>query len=246
MSAPWPIVMLGIPVGLVLGSFAVTAAMRYETGGNAWSGGSRCDSCAAPLGLALTVPVVSFVRLGGRCSMCRAPISRWHPFGEVAGATVVTSALLVEPTWRGGVIALLGLLLLAAASVDLMTLRLPNAMTLAVGVVCAALAAAKGVGALAIGIAASGLTMALLAAVRSFSRTREGGAGLGVGDIKLMGALALWLGPTTPWSLTLAAVAGLFSARWAARSDGRIPFGPFIASASLIVGWCVEIGATHG
>jgi leader peptidase (prepilin peptidase)/N-methyltransferase len=78
---------------------------------------------------------------------------------------------------------------------------------------------------------------------RGFQRFR-GQAGLGFGDVKLITALAFWLGLATPWAVVAAAGIGLAFAvlRGAGRRNERFAFGPMIAAAAWIVGMTREAG----
>lgn len=90
-------------------------------------------------------------------------------------------------------------------------------------------------------------TMAALALVRwSYARLRRR-AGLGWGDVKLVGAGALWVDPIYlgPWLLlaTLSAFASLAFLRWQGVTITRetsIPFGPHLACGLWIV-WLAQI-----
>lgn len=67
----------------------------------------------------------------------------------------------------------------------------------------------------------------------------KGYAGLGGGDIKLLGGLGAWLGwPVLPLLCAAAALTGLVWWLWRRRADNEVPFGPFLALA----GWMIYIG----
>jgi leader peptidase (prepilin peptidase)/N-methyltransferase len=72
--------------------------------------------------------------------------------------------------------------------------------------------------------------------VRWWSRTRRGDPGLGFGDVKLIGALALWLGDLTPWMVVGAAILGLVASALLKPSGGRLAFGPAIAASAWTLG----------
>jgi leader peptidase (prepilin peptidase)/N-methyltransferase len=67
---------------------------------------------------------------------------------------------------------------------------------------------------------------------------RNGREALGLGDVKLIAALALWFGPVGIWSVLLIASAGGIAVglmRLAMHSEERhIPFGPFLSFAALV------------
>ncbi len=85
--------------------------------------------------------------------------------------------------------------------------------------------------------AAMGTLVVLLLIAKSYRKIR-GYSGLGMGDIKLLSACALWVGPAEIGSIVLLAAgaaivfSGALSIATAKRSSTQpLPFGPFIALA---------------
>ncbi|HUO23356.1 MAG TPA: A24 family peptidase [Caulobacteraceae bacterium] len=229
--------------GPCLGSFAATAALRRADGGQAIVGRSRCDSCGVGLRYADTVPVISYLRLRGACGACGARIDARHVAGEIAGGVIVLSAFAVaaSPT-RAVLLSALGLTLLASAVHDLKTKRLPDAFTLALAVLGAGLAVLRSAQDLWEGMIAGAVAFVGLEVLRrAFIRFR-GKPGLGFGDVKLLAALALWLGLLTPWAMAAASLGGLIAALIRPQADGRLAFGPWIAAAA----WCVGLSREGG
>lgn len=240
--APAASIPIAAVAGLALGSFAVTAAIRSSRGQSVLVGRSRCDHCGLGLGYAQTAPVLSFWRLGGACSGCGGRIDRVHLVGEIAGALILVGAALTGDLARGAALAVLGLLLITASAFDWKTQRLPDGLTLAVAALTLGLAATGGEGALARGLLAAAVAAAILQALRWTSARRGGDPGLGLGDVKLIASLALWLGPLTPWAVVVAAIGGLIMMRTVSPADGRLAFGPAIAAG----GWIIGMGAEWG
>jgi leader peptidase (prepilin peptidase)/N-methyltransferase len=228
--------------GLALGSFAVTAGLRMARGESVLAGRSRCDGCGRTLGYAQTAPLVSYVRLGGACLGCGARIDPLHPVGEAAGALVVVSAFLGGDLARGLVLSGLGLTLIVAAAMDARTRRLPDSLTMLVGAGGRLGCAPGGPATRLIGGAASLVTILVLLGLRELNQWRRGDPGLGLGDVKLMGALAIWLGTATPWAVVAGALLGLLMMAIVRPADRRLPFGPAIAAGAWIVGAGVEGG----
>jgi leader peptidase (prepilin peptidase)/N-methyltransferase len=220
--------------GAVAGSFCATAALRFAAGESPWSGRSRCDGCARALGWVETVPFVGFVRSGGACTVCHRPIDRLHLWGEGLGAAAAATAVTLAPDLSGIVLALIGLVLLAQGLIDIRTLRLPDAGNAIVAGLCGGLALLRGQ--LVLGLIAAVAAGVLLFALKAWLERRRGQTMLGVGDIKLIAALALGLGAWTPYMIAVAAVTGL-AAIIVRRMKGhdRLPFGPFIAVAGFIL-----------
>ncbi|MDR3511009.1 MAG: A24 family peptidase [Caulobacteraceae bacterium] len=242
ISGRGPVVALAAVVGACLGSFSVTAALRWARDEPFVAGRSHCDACAAPLGFVETVPVWSYLRRGGCCAVCGAAIDPVHLVGEATGAVIAAMAFLVVPSVRAAPIVAIGLVLLAAAVVDAKTLRLPNALTLAVALLGVGLSASRSLTALAIGLTAALVAWVLMMAVGAGYRAVRGRTGLGFGDVKLVAALALWLGLLTPWAVALAAGGALVMSLIRGRSRQRIAFGPAIAAGGWLVGMIMEAG----
>lgn len=231
-----------LPLGAVIGSFAATAGLRWARGEQALSGRSRCDACAAPLGFGATVPILSYVRLGGACADCRAPIHPGHFAGEVLGASLAMASVVLLPVGPAVVAAALGLVLIAAAAADVASRRLPDLASVLAAVLGLGLALLRGPTALLAGLAAAALTGGILLLLRRSFAARRGDPGLGLGDVKLAAALALWLGAATPWALALAGVLGLAQMRLLKPADGRIAFGPMLAAGGWTVGLALQAG----
>lgn len=235
-------VIAALPLGAVIGSFSATAGLRWARGEQALSGRSRCDACAAPLGFGATVPILSYVRLGGACADCRAPIHPSHFAGEVLGAALALASVVLLPVGPALAAAALGLVLIAAGAADVASRRLPDFASVAVAVLGLALALSRGPGALLAGLAAAALTGGILLLLRRSFAARRGDPGLGLGDVKLATALALWLGAATPWALALAGLMGLAQVRLFKPADGRIAFGPLLAASGWSVGLALQAG----
>ena len=228
--------------GLALGSFAVTSGLRLSRGGSAMRGRSQCDTCGHRLGFAQTVPVVSYLRLSGACAACRARIDPTHLAGEVAGAVVVVTALFAQDLTRSLLLIGLGLTLIAAVAVDWKVRRLPDLLTLACAGFCASLAVLQSWQTMFEGMIAAALVIAILMAVRWLAGRQSGEPGLGLGDVKLLAALALWLGLATPWLIAGASLLGLLLMAISRPPDGRLAFGPAIAVSAWSIGIIGEAG----
>jgi leader peptidase (prepilin peptidase) / N-methyltransferase len=240
-------IVLAAVLGAVVGSFAATVAVRWPRGDSALRGRSACDGCGAPLTAPHLVPVLSYAIQRGRAACCGAPIDPVHPAGEVGGAMVgaLSVALSADPwTATGG--ALFGGLLLLLALLDARHYWLPDALTGAL--------ALAGIGAGLLGLAPSladrliggGAGFLLFAAIRTGYRRLRAREGMGGGDVKLFGAIGLWLGwQMLPLVLFGAAAAGLFwslilyAAGRPLTGATRLPFGVFLALAAW-AGWMVE------
>jgi len=245
------LIALGAILGAVFGSFLATVAIRWPGEASALRGRSACDGCGAPIGPRRLVPVLSFFLQRGRAACCGAPIDRVHPAGEIAGAAIGAASFAVAADPVTGLAgALFGGFLLLLALLDARAFWLPDRLTGALAIA----GLASGLAGLdppladrAIGGAAGFL---LFAAVRFAYRRLRGREGMGGGDVKLFGAIGLWLGwRLLPLTLFAAAATGLLLAlvlHLSGRPMGgatRLPFGIFLAIAAWLVWLGVEAGA---
>ena len=242
MIAPPLIAPFVVLAGVCVGSFAANAAVRRGRAEQALVGRSHCDGCDAPLSFTQSLPVVSFVRLGGVCANCGTRIDTAHLVGEIGGGLVAACAILAGSPGRAVLLAALGFALLASALADLKTRKLPDLLTLAAAVLAACLAVSSSLSALIEGCATAAIAFIVLEAVRRGFLYLRREPGLGFGDVKLVAALALWLGLATPWAVALASVFGLAAFGIARPKDRRMAFGPSIALAAWLVGMSREVG----
>jgi leader peptidase (prepilin peptidase)/N-methyltransferase len=186
--------LIGAGLGLIAGSFVAAASLRWPEGRSIVRGRSACDSCAAPLGPAELIPLLSWAIQRGRCRRCGARIDPRHPAIELAAALLGAVALAAHPGPLGPVTALLGWWLLLIAIVDLEHQWLPDRLTLPL-IPLGLLAAWAGLGPpLAERAAGAVLGWAVLALIALLYRRLRGREGMGGGDPKLLGALGAWVG----------------------------------------------------
>jgi len=244
-------------LGLLFGSFANVVIWRVPRGESVAFPASHCPVCETPIAWYDNIPVLSWLSLRGRCRACAAPIARRYPLVEIAsGSLALTAALAYGPAPRAVFAAVLFWFLLVLSMIDIEHYRLPNVLVAAlavVGVVGVALGSflrvpvvplldgganalftAPYANAIAGAVIGAGLSGAI-AAVYALARGRQG---LGMGDIKLLGVLGVFLGPLVVVSLFLGSLIGLIvgiaSARGSRFADARIPFGPSLAAAAVI------------
>ncbi|MFG0329635.1 MAG: prepilin peptidase [Phycisphaerales bacterium] len=68
--------------GAIVGSFLNVVILRLPAGENLISPPSRCPKCGRRLRWHENLPVLGWLRLGGKCAGCRAPISVQYPLIE--------------------------------------------------------------------------------------------------------------------------------------------------------------------
>jgi leader peptidase (prepilin peptidase)/N-methyltransferase len=189
-----------------------------------------------------TAPLVSFAVARGRCQACGVRITLLHPLGELAGLLSGAAILVCAPDWRALPLGAMAVALLGASVVDARTRRLPDLLVWITGAAATVLAVSRGMEHLAIGVAAALISVGILMVLRARSRARRGDVGLGLGDVKLVAALALWLGALTPWMVLAASLLGLAAFALRRSHDDRMAFGPAIAIAGFAIGLSMEAG----
>ena len=235
--------LLTATAGAAVGSYVGTAALRATLGEDSVFGRSRCDGCRRSLAAWETIPLVSYAAARGACRACGERIAMLHPAAEAMGGGVALAIwAFARSPQTGALMAVIAAALLAASVIDIRRLRLPDALTLVVALAGAALAWLRSPLALVEGAVAAAIAFGLLAALRWLSSRRGRDPGLGLGDVKLVAAFALWLGALTPWMVAVAAGIGLAVAAAGGLRQGRIPFGPMLALAGFGCGFGLEAG----
>jgi leader peptidase (prepilin peptidase)/N-methyltransferase len=232
----------GAALGAVVASYVTTAAMRATSETAPTGTRSQCDGCRRQLGWNESLPIVSFVLLKGRCRACSTRISRLHLAGEAVGLLAGLAITVVAPDYRAIALSVMAVTLLAASVVDARTKILPDLMVTIVAVASTVLAASQGRDTLLAGLIAAAISLALLGGFSLQYERRRGHVGLGLGDVKLFSALALWLGPATPWMVVFAMVLGLITVTIAPPTDRKVVLGPMIALAGFSIGLLLETG----
>lgn len=246
MSAVWLPLLLAVS-GSAMGSFAALLADRLPRGEPVVWARSRCRSCGAVVRARDLVPLWSWVRLGGRCRSCGAGIPAWLWWAEWVGLGLGLAAALLAPGPGAAVAAALWLwTLLALALADLRAYRLPDPLTAALALFGLAMAWPDWPGA----VLGAAVGAGAFAAIRAAHRAWAGREGMGLGDVKLMGAIGAALGwAALPWVALVAALAALAGTaiRQARRGrplrrGTRVPFGAWLAAAAAAV-WAFSAAA---
>ena len=240
MSSPLAVLVAGIALGLIAGSFLGALVTRWPRGESVMRGRSHCDHCGRTLGPRDLVPLLSAWASGLRCRSCGGRIDPAHSLLEAGAATIGGAAFALAPDMIAAIgWSLLGWCLLALAILDARHFWLPDRLTLPLafmGFVIGPFTTAASMTDRWIG--AAGGYGALLALSIAY-RVARGRDGLGLGDAKLLGALGAWGGwMILPFVLFLASLSGLIWAIWIAWRGGvvhagsRIPLGTFLCVAA--------------
>jgi hypothetical protein len=81
-------------LGLIVGSFLNVVIHRLPRGESLVHPGSHCPACNAKIAPWDNVPVLAYLWLGGRCRLCRAPISPRYPLIELLTGLVFAAIAL--------------------------------------------------------------------------------------------------------------------------------------------------------
>lgn len=95
------IVALFFVLGLCFGSFVNALVWRLHEHKNWVNVRSQCPACGHLLSAADLVPVLSWLRLRGRCRYCRAPIAPHYPLIELLGGVWFAGSYLFWPADPG-------------------------------------------------------------------------------------------------------------------------------------------------
>jgi leader peptidase (prepilin peptidase)/N-methyltransferase len=233
-------VMIAALFGAIIGSFLNVCVYRLPLGRSVVWPASACPSCGRQLSWYDNIPIVSFALLGGRCRLCRAPISIRYPIIEA-----LTAAMFAAGWWYYGPGVTLasrlvfGCALMVLFAIDLEHHLLPNVITLpgiVVGFVFSIFGDPGWLSSL-VGILVGGGV--LYGVAELYYRVRHA-EGLGMGDVKMLAMIGAFVG----WKLTLVT---LMMASFAGSLVGVIiivlqrgsmkyalPFGTFLAMGAAL------------
>ncbi len=232
---------LAFVAGVAVGSFVTVIARRLPRGEGWATGRSRCPECGAEIRAYDNVPILSWLILGGRCRACGERISWRYPLTELGLGASFAITVIVFGTGDAVELALGLVLCTVLVTITLTDLELrviPNAIVLPATLLVIAVVALADPDdlaerAIAAAIAGGFLFIVALAHPR----------GMGMGDVKLVAMMGLYLGraiaPALLIGLFAGAAVGLFLiARFGAEARKRaIPFGPFLALGGVLGLW---------
>lgn len=127
----WPFLLATFVVGASIGSFLNVCVARWPVDLSVVSPPSRCPHCERPIRWHENVPILGWMRLGGKCAGCRAGISAQYPLIELVVALGwLASVCAFGVTVEALRIAVVGTILLGIALTDLQHYLIPDGFTL--------------------------------------------------------------------------------------------------------------------
>ncbi len=197
---------------------------------------SHCLSCHHPLIWRDLIPLVSYLFLLGKCHYCKQPISYRYPAIELLHLILCLPLMwLFQDPYQLLLHTLLVSSLITAAAIDAEYKLIPDECTVVI-FACALL----------IHIDKQTLESSILGLLIGYGflyllhwfylniRKQEG---MGLGDVKLVGALGSWLGLTglAPLLLYASLIGILYTAALNKNKMEQIAFGPFLILSSVLV-----------
>jgi leader peptidase (prepilin peptidase)/N-methyltransferase len=219
-----------------VGSFLNVVIHRLPRGESLVHPRSRCPSCQTQIAGYDNIPIVSWLVLRGRCRHCGAAISPRYPAVELITAVTFAAVILVRGFDDDLIVELpFVAALIALAGIDADHKLLPNKIVypLAVWGVVAVLIAERDDFVEHL-VAGAGAFLFLLLAVLAYPR------GMGMGDVKLGGAMGVYLGVSVIPALLIAFLSGsvvgavIIAREGAAARKKAVPFGVFLALGGIV------------
>lgn len=237
-------------LGLAIGSFLNVCIYRIPHSDMSIYSPRRsfCPACNQTIKFYDNIPLLSYLFLRGKCRHCSAKISVLYPIVELGTAVL----FLVMYYQFGNTLKFLHALIFISVMIPIFVIDaqhyiIPNALSLTglvLGVVIVSAIAYqdKSVDYLRerlIGFVAGGVVIWLIAFIGSAILRKKA---MGMGDVKLMAVIGLFLGawPELPMVIALSAFSGavigtLLIVTGRKSRESPIPYGPFIVGAALVV-----------
>jgi leader peptidase (prepilin peptidase)/N-methyltransferase len=126
----WPNAVIFFVVGAAIGSFLNVCIARWPLEQSIIRPPSRCPHCETPIKWSDNVPLLGWLKLGGKCRNCRAPISVVYPAVELAVALGwLLCALQFGASFTAVRVAIFGTIMLGIAITDAKHYVIPDGFT---------------------------------------------------------------------------------------------------------------------
>jgi len=234
-TIPYPLIAVAIFVfGMAIGSFANVCIYRLPKKESVVFPVSHCTACSTPVRPFDNIPVISYLILGGKCRDCKEGISVIYPIIEAITALLLLAGFIkFGLTFDFLVYAVVAPALVIITAIDIEHQIIPDVITLP-GIILGLAAGSYTIGYIDSfwGFLLGGGLFYLLAVLSN--------GGMGGGDIKYIASAGALVG----WQQVLliifigaflGSLVGLFQIAMQKKSrKSLIPFGPFLAAATLI------------
>jgi prepilin signal peptidase PulO-like enzyme (type II secretory pathway) len=249
--------------GLIIGSFLNVVSFRYDPEKGVFDlknllGRSHCPGCGSTLRWYELVPVLSFIIQLGKCRTCGMRISWQYPMVELASGFSFLLPLYLHNPIAGAVWVIVFLTFILIWSVDYRLYLIPDELNIILAICGAALIYLNSgrfgefqgsyIGSYAAlfglrqNILVNHLTGALLGiSIVGLIIILSRGKGMGMGDLKLMGALGLIFGwPDVLFLFMFGSVVGALVSVFLMLLKKKtmksfVPFGPFLVLGAVLL-----------
>jgi leader peptidase (prepilin peptidase)/N-methyltransferase len=255
-----PSLLLATLLGACVGSFLNVCVARWPAGMSVVRPASRCPRCERAIRWHENVPVLGWLRLGGKCAGCRLAISPRYPLVEAAVALVWAAAVAwAGPTFEAVRLAVFATIMLGVVLTDVEHYVIPDGFTVSgflwvLGTSVVAWFQDPGAASLFVapvdaflGACAAAGFVAIVGWLGEVALKKEA---MGFGDVTLMAVVGAAIGPVAG-IVTVFVAAGLGAASFLlvvypiaalrAKRAGRafepplVPFGVFLAPAAVVL-----------
>ncbi|NNG01686.1 MAG: prepilin peptidase [Desulfobacteraceae bacterium] len=227
--------------GLIVGSFLNVCIYRIPVSQSIVFPGSTCPRCKTSIPFYDNIPVLSWIALGGKCRNCRAAISARYPLVELLGGCAALSTVMVYGINYDTLIYFIFITaLLTITFIDIDHRIIPDSISLPgipLGFLASFILADLTYRESLLGILVGGGSLLVVA---YGYQLLTGRAGMGGGDIKLLGMIGAFIGWkgvlfTIFASSALGTLAGIVAMiRTRKGMKLAVPFGPFLSIAAVL------------
>lgn len=234
------VLLLLLVLGAVLGSFFGVLIERLPKGKPVLVSRSSCSSCQRTIPFWQNIPLVSYPLLKGRCPACGSKIPLWVWLIEIVTPTLLILVYtLYGPNPFFVHAAALTLFMIPIGLIDLKDWIIPDALTypgIVLGLILGPSLGTMPLRAAILGGIAGAGALLIIRFAYGWLRGKEG---MGLGDVKLMGMVGVFLGPLALADIVLlSALLGLLAGLSGIIGSGgglkaAVPFGFCIALATI-------------
>lgn len=227
--------------GLVVGSFLNVCISRIPEEESIVAPSSHCPKCKTKLETLDLIPVISYIRLGGRCRYCNEPISIRYPIVEILTAIVFSFIYFRHGLSSASFIyALFSSLVIIVSFVDIEKMLVPDIVVLfGIGATLIYYCYSGDIIKSLYGICFGFLFMWTIGAAAKLAFRKDA---LGDGDIKFVVMLGAFMGAEkTFMAIAVASIIGaiigiMLILAGRLKKEDYIPFIPFLALGAVVSG----------